>query len=171
MKENNKHSLSIFDITIIIIIIIIFNNNNKNAAYCFHAFRYKGTKMERARDLFEQALDTAPEDVRKVLYLQYAKLEEDFGLTRRAMAIYERACKAVATSDKMSVYELYITKAAEYYGVTKTREIYEEAINEGLPAENVKTMCLRYARLEKKIGEIDRARAILVHGAQLADPR
>lgn len=134
-------------------------------------YRYKGTKLERARDLFEQSLESAPEDVRKALYLQYAKLEEDFGLTRRAMVVYERAAKGVAAKDKMSVYELYISKAAEYYGVTKTREIYEDAINEGLPTENVKTMCLRYAKMEKKVGEIDRARAIMVHGAQLADPR
>jgi hypothetical protein len=32
-------------------------------------------------------------------------------------------------------------------------------------------MSLRYADLERKLGEIDRARAILSHGSQLCDPR
>ncbi len=34
-----------------------------------------------------------------------------------------------------------------------------------------KEMCLRFAAMEKKLGEIDRARAIFVHGSQLCDPR
>ncbi len=34
-----------------------------------------------------------------------------------------------------------------------------------------KDMCLRYAAVEKRLGEIDRARAVLVHGSQLCDPR
>jgi hypothetical protein len=32
-------------------------------------------------------------------------------------------------------------------------------------------MCLRYAALERRLGEIDRARAIYVHASSLADPR
>ena len=32
-------------------------------------------------------------------------------------------------------------------------------------------MCLKYAELETKLGEIDRARAIFSHGSQMSDPR
>lgn len=32
-------------------------------------------------------------------------------------------------------------------------------------------MCLRFADLERKLGEIDRARAIYAHASQIADPR
>ena len=32
-------------------------------------------------------------------------------------------------------------------------------------------MCLKYAELEAKLGEIDRARAVYVHGSQMSDPR
>lgn len=32
-------------------------------------------------------------------------------------------------------------------------------------------MCLRYAALERKLGEIDRARAIYAHASQFCDPR
>ena len=32
-------------------------------------------------------------------------------------------------------------------------------------------MCLKYAQLETKLGEIDRARAVFSHGSQMSDPR
>ena len=32
-------------------------------------------------------------------------------------------------------------------------------------------MCQRYANLERKLGEVDRARAIYMHGSQEVDPR
>ena len=32
-------------------------------------------------------------------------------------------------------------------------------------------MCLRYAQLETKLGEIDRARGVFSHGSQISDPR
>ena len=35
----------------------------------------------------------------------------------------------------------------------------------------VREMCLRYAQLEMKLGEIDRARAVYSHGSQFSDPR
>ena len=32
-------------------------------------------------------------------------------------------------------------------------------------------MCLRFAELERKLGEIDRARAVYAHTSQICDPR
>lgn len=90
--------------------------------------RYGGKKLERARDLFEQALEKVPAEDAKPLYLQYAKLEEDHGLARHAMSVYDRATKAVLDSEKMSIYEIYISRAAEFLGVPKTRDIYEVLI-------------------------------------------
>ena len=69
-------------------------------------------------------LQAPAEDV-KSLYLQYAKLEEDYGLAGRAMNVYERAVKTVPNNEKMGVYEIYIARAAEFLGVPKTRIIYE----------------------------------------------
>ena len=59
---------------------------------------------------------------------------------------------------------------AQYFGVPRTREIYERAIAD-LPDEPAKSMCLAFAEAERRLGEVDRARAVLGHGAQLADPR
>ncbi|KAF2305117.1 hypothetical protein GH714_001887 [Hevea brasiliensis] len=133
--------------------------------------RYGKTKLERARELFEHAIEMAPADAVKPLYLQYAKLEEDYGLAKRAMKVYDQATKAVPNNEKLEMYKIYIARAAEIFGVPKTREIYEQAIESGLPDKDVKTMCLKYAELEKSLGEIDRARGIYVFASQFADPR
>ncbi|KAF3952812.1 hypothetical protein CMV_021667 [Castanea mollissima] len=61
----------------------------------------RGAKLERARELFEHAVETAPADAVKPLYLQYAKLEEDYGLAKRAMKVYDQATKAVPNNEKV----------------------------------------------------------------------
>ncbi|KAI9281887.1 hypothetical protein BY458DRAFT_486749 [Sporodiniella umbellata] len=132
--------------------------------------RYGGSKLERSRDLFEQALDQCPPKYAKPLYLMYGKLEEEYGLARHAMRVYDRATKAVADEDRREMYEYYIAKATESFGVMASREIYESAI-ESLPDSDVRVMSMRYAALEQKLGEIERARAIYGFAAQMFDPR
>ncbi len=68
--------------------------------------RYAGSKMERARDLFEQALEKAPPVEAKPLFLLYAKLEEDFGLARRAMLVYDRATRACVAEDRLELFQV-----------------------------------------------------------------
>jgi len=53
----------------------------------------------------------------------------------------------------------------------RTREIYEKAISSTLPDKEIKELCVRYADMEKRLGEIDRARAIYIHASQFSDPR
>ncbi|XP_046404524.1 pre-mRNA-splicing factor syf1 homolog [Ischnura elegans] len=132
--------------------------------------RYGGTKLERARDLFEQCLEHCPAKFAKALYLLYAKLEEEHGLARHAMAVYERATKAVLPEEQFELFNIYIKKAAEIYGVARTRQIYEQAI-EILAEEHAREMCVRFAQMETKLGEVDRARAIYAHCSQICDPR
>ncbi|KAI3985063.1 hypothetical protein MKX01_038670 [Papaver californicum] len=132
---------------------------------------YGKMKLEMARELFEHAVQMAPADNLKQLYLQYAKLEEDHGLAKRAMEVYDEAVKALPDKEKLQMYDIYIARAVEFYGAPKTREIYEQAIESELPSEDVKTMCMKYADLEKSLGEIDRARGIYVFSSQFADPR
>ncbi|CAH2275284.1 pre-mRNA-splicing factor SYF1 [Pelobates cultripes] len=132
--------------------------------------RYGGKKLERARDLFEQALDGCPRKFAKNIFLLYAKLEEEHGLARHAMALYERATQAVEPVEQYEMFNIYIKRAAEIYGVTHTRSIYERAI-ELLPDEQSREMCLRFADMECKLGEIDRARAVYSYCSQMCDPR
>uniref|UniRef100_A0A1J3EVD1 Pre-mRNA-splicing factor SYF1 n=1 Tax=Noccaea caerulescens TaxID=107243 RepID=A0A1J3EVD1_NOCCA len=133
--------------------------------------RYGRTKLERARELFEHAVSMAPSDAVRTLYLQYAKLEEDYGLAKRAMKVYEEATKKVPEAQKLEMYLIYISRAAEIFGVPRTREIYEQAIESGLPDKDVEMMCLKFAELERSLGEIDRARSVYKYASQFADPR
>ncbi|KAG9014968.1 pre-mRNA-splicing factor syf1 [Tulasnella sp. JGI-2019a] len=132
--------------------------------------RYGGKKLERARDLFEQALEQCPQKHCKPLFLMYAQLEEEYGLAKRAMSILDRACQAVADQDKFDMYTIYIAKATADFGLPATRPIYEKAL-EVLPNKQAAQMCLRFAAMERKLGEIDRARAIYAHASQFCDPR
>ena len=127
--------------------------------------------IERLRDLFEQAVESfCPPKFAKVLYLMYGALEEERGLARHAMRIYERATRAVADEDRMEMFNFYITKSASNFGLTSTRPIYERAIA-ALPDNEAKEMCLKFAEMERRLGEIDRARAIYGHASQFCDPR
>ena len=126
--------------------------------------------IERLRDLFEQAVDGCPPKFAKVLYLMYGSLEEERGLARHAMRIYERATRAVADEDRFEMFNFYVTKSASNFGLTSTRPIYERAIA-ALPDKEARDMCLKFAEMERRLGEIDRARAIYGHASQFCDPR
>jgi len=126
--------------------------------------------IERLRDLFEQAVEDCPPKFAKTIYLMYGNLEEERGLARHAMRIYERATRAVADEDRADMFNLYITKSASNFGLPSTRQIYERAITV-LPDAEAKDMCLKFADMEKRLGEIDRARAIYGHASQFCDPR
>lgn len=56
----------------------------------------------------------------------------------------------------------------------QVREIYESAIEveppNDLSDDDVRELCMRYAALETKLGEIDRGRAIYVHGSAVSHP-
>lgn len=132
--------------------------------------RYGGSKVERARDLFEQALRDCPPKFAKPIYLMYAiDLEEQYGLVKTSMRILDRACSAVDPKDKKELFQLYIAKSASNYGLTSTRPIYERALDE-LPDSEARDMSLQFAQMETRLSEIDRARAIFGHGSQFANP-
>ena len=126
--------------------------------------------IERLRDLFEQAVEGCPPKFAKILYLMYGSLEEERGLARHAMRIYERATRAVSDEDRFEMFNFYITKSASNFGLTSTRPIYERAIA-ALPDQEARDMCLKFAEMERRLGEIDRARAIYGHASQFCDPR
>lgn len=126
--------------------------------------------IERLRDLFEQAVDGCPPEFAKTIYLMYGNLEEERGLARHAMRIYERATRAVSDEHRSAMFDFYITKSATNFGLTSTRPIYERAIA-ALPDKDAKNTCLKFAEMERRLGEIDRARAIYGHASQFADPR
>ena len=87
-----------------------------NTYLCKFTKRYLpfgGKYIERARELFEQALEGCPPKFAKSIFLMYASLEEEHGLARNAMGVYDRATAAVMPEDKLEIFTLYIKRAQE----------------------------------------------------------
>ena len=72
--------------------------------------------IERLRDLFEQAVEGCPPKFAKVLYLMYGILEEERGLARHAMRIYERATRAVSDDDKFEMFNFILPSQPQTFG-------------------------------------------------------
>jgi pre-mRNA-splicing factor SYF1 len=132
--------------------------------------RYGGTKLERTRDLFQRCLEACPPEDSIEFFLMNGKFEEEHGLTKRALNVYKLMCQKVPTEDKYTAYQLFIAKTAKYLGQAATRDIYQNAIQE-LEDSAAAKLCLDFANMETSLQEIDRARAVLAYGAQMADPR
>lgn len=132
--------------------------------------RYGGSKLERLRDLYEQAVKGVPTGPDAVeLYLHYGKAEEKYGLPRHVIAVYDRATGAVPQDHKLDMYRLYVKKICDNLEPAKARPAYERAIKE-LDDEDACKLCVDYASLERDLSELERARAIFAHGSQFANP-
>ncbi|CAN8062090.1 unnamed protein product [Agarophyton chilense] len=143
--------------------------------------RFKSRKLERARDLFEEALRSAPTTKKaghvfphphlRVLYLMYADMEENYSLARHSLKVLARACREVQEEDRPDLYRHYIVKMTCLFGVTKSRPIYEEAMSTLRSPTEVIEFATRYATMEARIGEFDRARAIFAQTCHIVDTR
>ncbi|KAJ2162772.1 pre-mRNA-splicing factor syf1 [Coemansia sp. RSA 552] len=132
--------------------------------------RYGGTQVERARDLYEQALEKCPPEYAKPLYVAYGRLEEEHGRARRSLRVYERATRAVGRGERLEMYRYYAAKTAELAGAAASRVVYEQGIEQLADSEALE-LSLEYARAERQLGEVDRARALYAYASQFADPR
>ena len=63
----------------------------------------------------------APPEQSKPLFLQYAALEEQYGLSRSAMAVYEQAVRTVPVTERLPLYDQYLKRATEIFGIGKVR--------------------------------------------------
>lgn len=131
--------------------------------------RHGGKRLDRARDIFEQAIKAAPVTHCRVLYVMYANFEEAYGLPRALLRVLQRACLAVPLSERMDMFFLYAAKAAEFFGAVRARDAFDLAMK-SLPEQQLPIVALQYAALERKLGDLDRARAIYLYASQYADP-
>jgi pre-mRNA-splicing factor SYF1 len=99
----------------------------------------------------------------------YSEFEEQYGLYNHAVEILDRMSDEVPENEKQRAYEAFACKVANFMGVTRTRPIYEKAL-ENFKGKTFILFGLRYAKLEKKLGEIDRARQIFNYLAPMVDP-
>ena len=54
----------------------------------------------------------------------YAELEEEYGLLNHAIRILDKGTNDVLKEEKPEVYSVLISKAASFFGITKTRNIF-----------------------------------------------
>ncbi|KAJ2708363.1 pre-mRNA-splicing factor syf1, partial [Coemansia spiralis] len=126
--------------------------------------------IERARDLFEQALQKCPPEYARPIFVAYGRLEEEHGLARRALRVYDRATQGVHGSERLDMFRYYAARTAELVGAAATRAIYERGI-EALGDSGALELAIEYAAVELQLGEVDRARALYQYASQFADPR
>lgn len=55
----------------------------------------------------------------------YADLEEKYGLLNHAIRILDRGCNDVPKEEKPEMYSVLISKTANYFGITKTRNVFQ----------------------------------------------
>lgn len=92
-----------------------------------------------------------PQERCKIFYFMYAEFEEQYGLYSYAVEILDRMVNAVKDDERYECYSIYIAKVAGLLGITKTRAIFESALQK-LKEEEILLMALKYADLEKNMG-------------------
>lgn len=70
--------------------------------------RYGRRKVERARDLFEQAVHNIPPKYALYIFFMYARFEEDYGLIRHSLDVLHRCAYVVPQEERLNVYKLLI---------------------------------------------------------------
>lgn len=101
----------------------------------------------------------------------YADFEENFGLINHAMSVYDRASHELESpADKYECLNLQIAKSADFYGLSRTRQLFERCFTL-LTGPDLIQMGLRFAKIERKMGEVERARAIYQHLSQFCNPK
>ncbi|KAG2377976.1 hypothetical protein C9374_008598 [Naegleria lovaniensis] len=160
--------------------------------------RYQHTKLERTRDLFEQALSQMPfyskerasqqsgkayvvkNSHARDFFLLYVKFEEMFGMSSKSVRIFDRAVKSVSpnSQEQFQLYQLFITRVSELFGAAKTREVMDMALNQAVENNDashqsnsfIRDLTLRYISIELKLGEVDRCRSLFAFAASFCNP-
>lgn len=83
----------------------------------------------------------------------YAEFEEEYGLYSQSIEIYDRMVNSISVEEREKAYNIYIAKVAKMLGITKTRAIFEVALQR-LNEKEIMDMGRKYADIETKMGEI-----------------
>ena len=61
----------------------------------------------------------APPTNSKELFLGHAALEETYGLAKRSREVYDAAVRTVPPEERLEVYNLFVSRASQFFGVGK----------------------------------------------------
>ena len=100
----------------------------------------------------------------------YAEFEEEHGLYSHAIEIYDRMINNVPEGERYQAFNIYIAKVSKLLGITKTRAIFDAALQK-LDEKEVMQIGRKYADIEVKMGEVERARAVYTYISQFTSPK
>ena len=93
----------------------------------------------------------------------YSDFEEKYGLISHAIEVLEKGLSVVDSQEnKFDIFNLLLAKSTQFFGIMKTRELFEKAFTVFKGSQLIQ-VGLRFAKLERKLGEIDRCRSIYEH--------
>jgi pre-mRNA-splicing factor SYF1 len=131
--------------------------------------RYRGKKIERIRDMYEEVIKQCPKDKIKIFYYIFAYYEEEYGSFNHCINILDKGANDVPQNDKAFIYSILISKTSKYFGITKTRNFFNKAMD-NLDKDHILEIGLKYISIESKLGELGRARSIFKHLSQFFNP-
>jgi pre-mRNA-splicing factor SYF1 len=143
--------------------------------------RFKHTKVERVRDLFAKCIQRLPmpssdsskgqiQDQGKLFFVMCAKFEEEYGMISGCLDILRQAVTFLEQPAlKFDVFNLLLAKTLTFKGIMETRKEFEQVF-EFMTGPHLIQLGLRFAKLERKLGETERCRAIYEHLSQFVNP-
>ena len=97
----------------------------------------------------------------------YAKFELQNTSAKKSVQILNSALKLQLKDDQLcEIYKLLVQIVNKNFGLIEARPVYQDAL-ENLNDDNAIKFGLEYAKVEQDVGEIDRARSILVYTSQM----
>ncbi len=131
---------------------------------------------ERIRDLFDQVVAECPGKFLAPFLFMYFKFELDRGLARTCISVLVRGASHpdISAHERAQFFYMAIAETWRLLGASATRKLFEDAIETftNLKLEKfVMDFCVQYSKVETQIGEISRARKLLQHAAQFANPQ
>lgn len=130
---------------------------------------------EHIRFLFEEALNSLCShgiDCKRIFIAYSAFEERQSGLVRKSIEVLHRGAVLDTVSmnthleSRLQLWRMCISKAESTMGPSVARDLYQECI-QVLPNSKAVEYVMKFSDLEASLGEIVRAREILVYGAEL----
>ena len=131
---------------------------------------------ERVRDLFEQVIAECPAKFLAPFLFQWYQFELKRGMARSCIAVLTRGASRndLPEHERVQLFYLSISETLRILGAGACRKIFEDAIETFTKLKKDKLViefAVQYAKVESRIGEIVRARKLLEHVSQFANPK
>lgn len=134
-----------------------------------HFKRFGGDRKEQARDLLSRAVADCPKDKLLIYGLMTAEFEEEHGFYSLGAKALEETAKKANIEDAPFLSRVQAAFAYKHFGISEIRHVYKKAL-ETLNGEALVPLGLELINVEKRYGEVDRARTLFKYMSQFVEP-